>query len=400
MGLANKSQKGAKAETGLLRLAASLAVIFVSVNLIIAMLPLVLLGSEVIPSNDVLPYLFESLGQTISITISWIPQVLVPLLGILLLEITAHELGHVLAGKAAGFRFVLLVIGPLRISREGEDLKFGRREAWEPQLGAALSVPTDSHELRRRTALTVAGGPAASLLLGLTSALLSVLFPQSGLPGDLFRMSAWVSLLSAFVNMLPLKSGGHLSDGARIKMLLAGGAASERYCFLSALSGASRTGQRPREWDETWMQRINDLADGSFDDAAASHISFYWMLDRGEIDGAESTLQRLLAAAMVLPEAMHPVLHMEAAFFYAYYRHDLEKARSCLEKAGKSQPGRHYHMHARAEAAVLALEGHPKESGEKAASGLAHMEREKTRGPGWELDYEWLQALATPRPAV
>src|SRR5688500_7334499 len=94
--------------------------------------------------------------------------------------------------------------------------------------------------------------------------------------------------------MLPLKSGGLMSDGARIKMLLAAGAAAERYCLITALSGAARAGQRPRDWDENWMQRIGGLADGSLDDAAASHIAFCRLLEKGDIDGAERTLERLL----------------------------------------------------------------------------------------------------------
>ena len=386
---------------GLLRVAGLLVVIFLLTNIILEMLWVIAESRETGESIiTLLPAMLSDMP-----TLLWMS--LVPMLGIiawllfvLLLEITAHELGHVIAARAVGFRFVLLIIGPLRISREGDRVKVGLREAWDPQFGAALSVPVDSHNLRIRTAISVAGGPAASLALGLTSTMLALLFFRTGWAGDILRLSAGLSLLSGFFNMLPIKSGGILSDGARIKMLLSGGPASERYCLISALSGAARTGQRPREWDETWVRRIGELGDGSLDDAAASHITFYWLLDRGDVDGAERTLEKLLAAAKAVPQVLHPVLNAEAAFFYAYYRRDLQKACSFLQKVGDRNVGSHYHMQARAAAAVLALEGQIEAARKKAASGLAHMEREQKRGPGWELDYEWLQALATISPAA
>jgi len=401
--VARKSRKVASRTGGLLRGAALLVVVFLLFNLILIMVGIIATSWKTeasIPISDLLAEAMVELPLYLSITIIPILGVVTLLMVVLMLEVTVHELGHVIAGKAAGFRFVLLVIGPLRLSREGRNLKLGLRDAWDPHLGAALSVPTDSHDLRARTALSVAGGPAASLALGLTSALLAIAFSNGDWLGELFRLSAWVSLLSAFINMLPLKSGGMMSDGARIKMLLAGGAASERYCLITALSGAARAGQRPRDWDETWMQRIGELADGSLDDAAASHIAFYRLLDKGDIDGAERTLERLLATANAIPAALHPILHAEAAFFYAFYRRDLEKARSFLHKVGDRDLGSHYHMNARAQAAVLSLEGKHEAAQEKAASGLAHMERKQTRGPGWELDYEWLQALVTASPSM
>ena len=41
------------------------------------------------------------------------------------LGILVHELGHVAGGKLAGFRFLLLLVGPLKLQRTPEGFRFG-----------------------------------------------------------------------------------------------------------------------------------------------------------------------------------------------------------------------------------------------------------------------------------
>src|SRR5216117_1822467 len=40
----------------------------------------------------------------------------------LLIEVVAHEMGHVLAGRLVGFRFVFCTIGPLKLTATGRGL--------------------------------------------------------------------------------------------------------------------------------------------------------------------------------------------------------------------------------------------------------------------------------------
>jgi hypothetical protein len=48
----------------------------------------------------------------------------------LLIEVVAHEMGHVLAGRLVGFRFVFCTIGPLKLTATGRGLALGYSENW------------------------------------------------------------------------------------------------------------------------------------------------------------------------------------------------------------------------------------------------------------------------------
>src|ERR687887_575295 len=63
----------------------------------------------------------------------------------LLIEVVAHEMGHVLAGRLVGFRFVFCTIGPLKLTARGRGLALGYSENWVKVAGSAASVPTHPH---------------------------------------------------------------------------------------------------------------------------------------------------------------------------------------------------------------------------------------------------------------
>src|SRR5262245_19968593 len=79
------------------------------------------------------------------------------------LAIVGHELGPLVAGWSQGFRLYLLIVGPLKLAREGGLLRW-RYNAfpWLP-LGLVLSLPADDRNLRRRMSIFIAGGPLANV---------------------------------------------------------------------------------------------------------------------------------------------------------------------------------------------------------------------------------------------
>ena len=73
------------------------------------------------------------------------------------LLIFVHEAGHVIGGKLAGFRFMLLSVGPLVISKRTGGLKV-TLDKNQMMLGGLTSMyPTDLKNLGRRKALLIAG---------------------------------------------------------------------------------------------------------------------------------------------------------------------------------------------------------------------------------------------------
>jgi hypothetical protein len=192
-----------------------------------------------------------------------------------------------------------------------------------------------------------------------------------------------------------LKVNGYNSDGAHLQVLLGGGTRAERFCYLTMITGASHLGRRPRDWDRAWVEAILRPADGTMDEVLANHVAFYWAMDVGEVEWADMYMARTISLIDAVPAPLQPALYADAAFFRAYCFKDLAWARYFLEKVGTGTVRRFKHMQLRAASAVLAVEGKAEEAREAAREGLRESGLQTLKGPGWELDHEWLTSLAT-----
>jgi len=316
----------------------------------------------------------------------WLLALLVPfgLLGIL-----AHELGHLAGGRLAGFRFLLLIVGPFKLQRYGERVRFGLNRSLGFIGGLAASTPLDDRDLPRRMLLMVAGGPLASLmagLLGLVGAWLAAGFPAAAL----FAFGV-LNLCLALVSIVPMRSAGFYTDGARILMLLRGGPRAERWCAVGALTNAAANG-RPRDLSPALLALAASPSDGTLDDVGARLLAYFAALDRGEAAAAGEHLDYVLGHREAYPPAGRPSLLLEGAFFLARHRGDPEGARALLDQA---RGGMFVELHTRrrVEAAVLLAEGRRDEAAAAADEGLRRL-RALDRGPTAAFEADLLRDLA------
>jgi hypothetical protein len=237
------------------------------------------------------------------------------------LSLAAHEAGHLLGGRLAGFRFALYAAGPIRVRRSPSGLRFEINDRWS-LAGFAFSVPVHLRNLQRGMVWFVAGGPVANLLLAAIVAGISLAptlaapsretgraflggFLSLGLSVFVFQ-AGFTSFVLGVVTLVPLRKDDFFTDGARLLMLLRGGAQAERWSALWTLFAASAGGQRPRDWDRGLIDRATQLADGSLDDGGACQLAHLWALDRGDGEAAEGFLDRARAirsAARFSPSA-------------------------------------------------------------------------------------------------
>lgn len=177
--------------------------------------------------------------------------------------IAVHELGHLLAGLAQGNRFMLWAVGPVAITREGPAIRvrFNRRaELWG---GVAATLPPSSADMRSNLLRVVAAGPVASLLLTIGALLLiDADAPAVRLAAITLAATSFGILLGT---TLPARTGAFFTDGARIRMLLAGVADAERWMTVTALASGGMDGRPPAAWDATLLARADALADDSLD---------------------------------------------------------------------------------------------------------------------------------------
>jgi hypothetical protein len=151
--------------------------------------------------------------------------------------IATHELGHLIGGRMVGFRFRLLVMGPLRITADDGRVRIRLNSRLLDYAGVAASAPDvradDTPRYRRRVAIVHAAGPVLSLLAG--SVALAVLLTD--VPDSVFRrrfaefvafrMVALFAAGSLAVGLITLMPGGtrnRPTDGSRILRLLGGSA--------------------------------------------------------------------------------------------------------------------------------------------------------------------------------
>ena len=157
----------------------------------------------------------------------------------LFVAIGVHEGGHLLGGRLAGFRAYFLLVGPLRLERTVQGWRVGVNGRLSTWGGLAAAAPSDGRRLRHRMALYVAGGPGASLLLGVLCLLGALLLHATDV-GGLAQSEGTVSLavglaflalailgagsvLLGVVTLIPGRSGGMYTDGGRLLRLVRGG---------------------------------------------------------------------------------------------------------------------------------------------------------------------------------
>jgi hypothetical protein len=278
------------------------------------------------------------------------------ILALVAASIVIHELGHLLAARAVGFRILQFAIGPVRWSRAPDGssrLRLVPSRLW----GQCLVHPRHDAGLRRRLIAYFAGGS----LLGLTVSALCVPAVLWLTPFTLPRKIAAVLLLVGLVvNLYGLVPMAGSSDGFSLRTLARGDARAAQ--FVAAFTAGMRNlaGISPRELSpQLKMALAGPAVDDSW--AASGHLLLYYaLLDEERFDEAGVALDQLeaLSRAGRARAIARGLALLELAYFTAHHRRDPSAAREWLDAAG-ALPVRAGDEIAwrRAEGAVLIAEG-------------------------------------------
>ncbi len=247
--------------------------------------------------------------------------------------ILVHELGHLAGGLSRGMRFLLLIVGPLRLRRTVSGVKLDWFFSGQTMGGLAAALPDPQRPIRGQLLSLVIGGPLASLLLALSAFALSNAFDG--------RVSAHLLILALMSTMifvataLPMRAGGFLSDGRQCIELLRGGAAVEQRAMLMAAYAESLSGVRPRDRDPAPLARALALAgDEPLRDTGAALMAYQVALDRRDLIAAAEWIDRVAAGHDAYPAGFRQALANEIAYFSVRYRHDPATAQAWHARAG------------------------------------------------------------------
>ncbi|MEB4891090.1 hypothetical protein P9Y62_08030 [Bacillus thuringiensis] len=138
------------------------------------------------------------------------------IVGISLLVLAIHELGHVVFGVIGGLTFKFMTVGPITIQKEKGKLRIRENKLWAYFGGVATLVPPsiETPNLSKKWAWLTLGGPITSLLFGITSGYIyMVSYYQYLLYFSFFHFAIFA------VTIVPIK-GMLMSDGMQFLILI------------------------------------------------------------------------------------------------------------------------------------------------------------------------------------
>lgn len=275
-----------------------------------------------------------------------------------IVAVAVHELGHVIVGRLAGMRLMAIGIGPLLLMPHTAP----RLRPSTGGLAALLPPPGWSSErLRRRFRAMTAGGPLIGLVASavMAGAAVPVASPDAS---AVLGVAGGMGLMVNAAALIPHRSGGLRSDGARLLRLRPGAPGAASDAALLALAALMPL-ERPREWPDALIDTAVDAADGPSERAAARQLAAMAAEDRG--DGARARALLDAALAEPLPPDIRAAVELSMALRLARAG-DGERARALLDGAARAPLTREAGMR-RLRAEVLLAEGRLDEARSEAA---------------------------------
>ncbi|GHA53487.1 hypothetical protein GCM10007389_00830 [Pontibacter akesuensis] len=319
-----------------------------------------------------------------------------------ILPVALHELGHVAAGLLLGFRFRSYTVMIFHFYKEDERLKFKLiANNAKSFLGLALCLPPSGlnrNELTRRFAWYAFGGPAANFILGgtllvpyfLSWSEIGKATPVTYTLATFALLCGVISLLLFLINIIPNKSGGFYTDGARILNVLRGGDQAFLDSAILSVMAASMGGAPPEELDEALLEEAAALPVESIFINYCHAYLYNLNLQRNQLAKARHHLRVYAAAVAQLPAMAQGSVWLELAFFEAM-NGDLELAKEHYAKAVPS-PFLTRDMFLRAEAAIALKEATFAQAQSLALEAQANLKHNPDKGAA-KAYHRWLNQI-------
>jgi hypothetical protein len=334
------------------------------------------------------------------------------------LAIVTHEAGHAASALLMGFTITRLQMFTLSLERDGAGCPWRLRYGPNATMGSVTSVPRDTANLRRRFALLVAAGPGVAFLVALGCLTVAQHFhpdpptflgrPVSWLGGaGFFFPTTWpafalnvfavFNLMFTAMTLYPCVESGFPSDGEHLRRLRH--SEYEVDLAMGWLGGMMQAGTRPRDWRPDLAAFLDRPA--HVEKTMALLYAYYLAEDTGDVELAGRKLGQTISQLQTHPIGRPSSVYVEAAYFAAFRRADLNAGRAFLKRVPDGEQEEHTFL--RAEAAVLFAGGDFAGAANKARAGIEAAARSRDPG-GAKAERDWLlgvlaaslERLATP----
>ena len=135
------------------------------------------------------------------------------------LSIIIHELGHLITGLLHGWKFMLLVVGPIGLKKEDHKLKLylEKKLAMWGGVGGTLPSAEQADNIRIWSNVLLAG-PVVSIVTGIIFLSLNFIYFSI-----IFLLLGLISITIGIICLLPFETGITYTDGKRWSRLHNGG---------------------------------------------------------------------------------------------------------------------------------------------------------------------------------
>ena len=246
----------------------------------------------------------------------------------LFIEIVGHEFGHFAAGYVCGQKLRHFHAGPFQWAVRNGQWKF----KFSPKQfsgGSVAMVPVTLENYRRRVAIMIAGGPMASLTLGVTS-LVAVLISNGSrweFCWFLLAMMATVSSFMFFANLIPQRTKWFYSDGAQLYQVLSNGPWAKVHLAFGMVATSMLTKIRPRDWDIGLINEATAIVKNGRKGMLLRVFASHYYLDSGNIGEAVSNIKAAESLFDAQSVSNAADFYAEFVFVNALYARDLPTAK-------------------------------------------------------------------------
>ncbi|BAK43661.1 M50 family metallopeptidase [Eggerthella sp. YY7918] len=247
-----------------------------------------------------------------------------------LLQIIAHEAGHLVMGLATGYRFVSFRIGSFMLLKDEGRLRL-RRFSLAGTGGQCLLGPPDLVDGRVPYVLYNLGGVLANLALAILCGIAAVVLRSealtqvgnsaplwitpAGVVALFCTLAAAIGLALALMNGIPLSIGGVDNDGRNIVSASKSPEALRAFWIIVKVSEQQARGIRAKDMPASWFAPPSSL-DALKNPVIASVavIASQRLLDQGNITEAAQSIRALLEAETGMLGIHRALLQIDLAF--------------------------------------------------------------------------------------
>jgi len=235
-----------------------------------------------------------------------------------------HELGHLIAGKRNGFKFVSITIWFLKWKRVGNSVRFSFT-AFKDAMGYTEMVPTTIDNLDEKFIRLTRGGVVANVISMFIFAIpLFFTIPYAVL--CLLCPLVPLSLYYALDNILPTDKNGVRNDGGVIFGIKNEDNESKVLLNVLKIQAQMVDGKTPSQVDESLYFDIPQLPEDNQYFINMLSLRYNYYIDKGDFENAKNVLDRVSDLADYLPDELYNYFRTEELYKCCTY--DFNEARA------------------------------------------------------------------------